>query len=151
MSPNIRNPTKKVESKVLGKDASVFDCNFHKKFVFLQITFGRNASDMRVDIDFSLEGPTWKISRRHGMIKMTNEGKFMLHNQGRRPVFINGAPVVSGSVMQLQHNSALEVSTLGLWSPCTLYWYNFGSVTKTVTYEPPINTLLFRPLFPCVL
>ena len=78
----------------------------------MQITYGRNASDMRVDIDFSLEGPTWKISRRHGMIKMTNEGKFMLHNQGRRPVFINGAPVVSGSVMQLQHNSALEVCTL---------------------------------------
>ncbi|XP_065051882.1 microspherule protein 1-like isoform X1 [Rhopilema esculentum] len=77
-----------------------------------EITFGRNTSDTRVDIDFSLEGPTWKISRRHGMIKMTNDGKFMLHNQGRRPVFINGAPVVAGSSIQLPHNSALEICGL---------------------------------------
>ena len=41
---------------------------------------------------------------------MTSDGKFMLHNQGKRPIFINGAPVVSGSMMQLLHNSALEVN-----------------------------------------
>jgi len=77
-----------------------------------EITFGRSTSDLRVDIDFSLEGPTWKISRRHGVIKMANDGKFFLHNQGRRPVFINGSPVVTGSSMQLQHNSALEICGL---------------------------------------
>ena len=94
------------------------------KYYFLQITFGRSSSDLRVDIDFSLEGPTWKISRRHGIIKMTNDGKFFLHNQGRRPVFINGLPVVTGSSMQLQHNSALEVLFI-----CSLSFFYFYSIS----------------------
>lgn len=55
------------------------------------------------------------------MIKMTNEGKFFLHNQGRRPVFINGSPVIAGSSMQLQNNSALEVDIyLRVWSFCNV-------------------------------
>eukprot|EP00794_Sanderia_malayensis_P017403 gene17403-19146_t len=77
-----------------------------------EITFGRNASDVKVDIDFSLEGPTCKISRKQGIITLANDGKFLLHNQGRRPIFINGTPVVHGSVIQLQHNSSLELCGL---------------------------------------
>ena len=30
----------------------------------LQITVGRSTADNHVDVDLSLEGPAWKISRR---------------------------------------------------------------------------------------
>lgn len=35
-------------------------------FVFSQITLGRATKDKQIDVDLSLEGPAWKISRKQG-------------------------------------------------------------------------------------
>ena len=38
--------------------------------VCVQISLGRRTKDNHVDVDLSLEGPAWKISRRQGIIKL---------------------------------------------------------------------------------
>lgn len=35
-------------------------------FLFTQITLGRATKDKPIDVDLSLEGPAWKISRKQG-------------------------------------------------------------------------------------
>lgn len=44
-------------------EGSVFDM-----FVLMltQITLGRATKDKQIDVDLSLEGPAWKISRKQG-------------------------------------------------------------------------------------
>lgn len=34
--------------------------------MFIQITLGRATKDKQIDVDLSLEGPAWKISRKQG-------------------------------------------------------------------------------------
>uniref|UniRef100_A0A8C6S965 Microspherule protein 1 n=1 Tax=Neogobius melanostomus TaxID=47308 RepID=A0A8C6S965_9GOBI len=58
-----------------------------------EITLGRATKDKQIDVDLSLEGPAWKISRKQGIIKLKNNGDFFIVNEGRRPIYIDGRPV----------------------------------------------------------
>uniref|UniRef100_A0A8C9GNN3 Microspherule protein 1 n=1 Tax=Piliocolobus tephrosceles TaxID=591936 RepID=A0A8C9GNN3_9PRIM len=75
-----------------------------------EITLGRATKDNQIDVDLSLEGPAWKISRKQGVIKLKNNGDFFIANEGRRPIYIDGRPVLCGSKWRLSNNSVVEVS-----------------------------------------
>ncbi|GBM20012.1 Microspherule protein 1 [Araneus ventricosus] len=77
-----------------------------------EVTFGRSAKDNNVDIDLSLEGPSWKISRRQGVIKMDTNGDFYIINEGKKPIFIDGKPVLTGNKYKLSNNSVIEIAVL---------------------------------------
>jgi len=74
-----------------------------------EITLGRATKDSNVDMDLSLEGPAWKISRRQGVIKLRNNGEFYLANEGKRPVYIDGKPVLANNKFKLGNNSVVEI------------------------------------------
>jgi microspherule protein 1 len=59
-----------------------------------EITFGRNSNDGVVDVNLSLEGAAHKVSRKQGTIKLRSNGDFFIVNEGKRPIFIDGAPVI---------------------------------------------------------
>uniref|UniRef100_A0A8C1MMG2 Microspherule protein 1 n=1 Tax=Cyprinus carpio TaxID=7962 RepID=A0A8C1MMG2_CYPCA len=77
-----------------------------------QITLGRATKDKQIDVDLSLEGPAWKISRKQGIIKLKNNGDFFIANEGRRPIYIDGRPVLSGNKWKLNNNSVMEIAGL---------------------------------------
>lgn len=78
----------------------------------MQITLGRSTKDNQVDVDLSLEGPAWKISRRQGIIKLRSNGDFYIANEGKRPIYIDGKPILTGNKQRLCNNSVVEVSLL---------------------------------------
>lgn len=75
-----------------------------------EITFGRNTSDFVVDVNLSLEGAAHKVSRKQGTIKLRSNGDFFIVNEGKRPIFIDGASVVKGNRTKLNNNNVIEVS-----------------------------------------
>lgn len=75
-----------------------------------EISFGRTTKDQAVDVDLSLEGPAHKASRRQGTIKLRSNGDFFIVNEGKRPLFIDGAPLLQGSKGRLSNNTIIEVS-----------------------------------------
>lgn len=75
-----------------------------------QITLGRKTQDNEVDVDLSLEGPAWKISRRQASIRVKNNGEFFIASEGKRPIYVDGVPVLTGNKRVLNNNSVLEVS-----------------------------------------
>ncbi|XP_067094313.1 microspherule protein 1 [Osmerus mordax] len=77
-----------------------------------EITLGRATKDKQIDVDLSLEGPAWKISRKQGIIKLKNNGDFFIANDGRRPIYIDGRPVLSGNKWKLNNNSVVEIAGL---------------------------------------
>ncbi|XP_034770024.1 microspherule protein 1-like [Acipenser ruthenus] len=77
-----------------------------------EITLGRATKDRQIDVDLSLEGPAWKISRKQGIIKLKNNGDFFIANEGRRPIYIDGRPVLSGNKWKLNNNSVVEIAGL---------------------------------------
>lgn len=77
-----------------------------------EITLGRATKDNNIDMDLSLEGPAWKISRKQGVIKLRNNGEFFLANEGKRPVYIDGTPVLAGNKFKLSNNSVVEIAGL---------------------------------------
>ncbi|XP_073470121.1 microspherule protein 1 isoform X1 [Aquarana catesbeiana] len=77
-----------------------------------EITLGRATKDNQIDVDLSLEGPAWKISRKQGVIKLKNNGDFFIANEGRRALYIDGRPVLPGNKWKLSHNSVVEISGL---------------------------------------
>uniref|UniRef100_A0A336LJD3 CSON006037 protein n=1 Tax=Culicoides sonorensis TaxID=179676 RepID=A0A336LJD3_CULSO len=77
-----------------------------------EITFGRNTKENKVDMDFSLEGIADKISRRQGTIRLRKNGDFFLTNNGKRPIFLNGFPLISGQKCKIWNNSVIEVGGL---------------------------------------
>ncbi|XP_071277211.1 microspherule protein 1 isoform X11 [Agelaius tricolor] len=77
-----------------------------------EITLGRATKDNQIDVDLALEGPAWKISRKQGVIKLKNNGEFFIANEGRRPIFIDGRPVLGGSKWKLSNNSVVEIASL---------------------------------------
>ena len=83
--------------------------DWYSCFGVFQITVGRSTADNHVDVDLSLEGPAWKISRRQAVIKLRSDGEYCVINEGRRPLYIDGKPVVLGTKARLHHNSTFEV------------------------------------------
>ncbi|XP_065361657.1 microspherule protein 1 [Calliphora vicina] len=77
-----------------------------------EISFGRDAKDCIVDVDLSLEGPATKISRRQGTIKLRSNGDFFIANEGKRPIFIDGVPLLAGNKTRLANNCVVEISGL---------------------------------------
>lgn len=77
-----------------------------------EITLGRSTKDNQVDVDLSLEGPAWKISRRQGIIKLRSNGDFYIANEGKRPIYIDGKPILTGNKQRLCNNSVVEISCL---------------------------------------
>lgn len=49
-----------------------------------------------------------------GIIKLKNNGDFVITNEGRRPIYIDGRPVLSGNKWKLNNNSVVEVCGLSL-------------------------------------
>ncbi|XP_033126359.1 microspherule protein 1-like [Anneissia japonica] len=77
-----------------------------------EITLGRATKDNNIDVDLSLEGPAWKISRRQGIIKLRNSGDFYIANEGTRPIYVDGNPVLKGQKNKLDNNSVVEITGL---------------------------------------
>jgi microspherule protein 1 len=77
-----------------------------------EITLGRSTKDNNIDVDLTREGPAWKISRRQGLIKLRNNGDFYLANEGKRPFYIDGQPLLTGNKLKLNNNSVVEISGL---------------------------------------
>ena len=75
----------------------------------LQITVGRTTHDHTVDVDLSLEGPAWKVSRRQGTIRLRNNGDFFLSSEGKRAIYVDGRPILAGNKYRLNNNSVVEV------------------------------------------
>ena len=44
------------------------------------------------------------------MIKLRNTGEFFIANEGKRPIYIDGKPVLTGNKHKLNNNSVVEVS-----------------------------------------
>lgn len=80
-------------------------------YIFVQISVGRSTKDHTVDVDLSLEGPAWKVSRRQGTIRLRNNGDFFLSSEGKRPIFVDSRPILAGNKMKLNNNSVIEVIT----------------------------------------
>lgn len=64
----------------------------------------------------ALEGPAWKISRRQGVIKLRSTGEFFITNDGKRPIYIDGKPILAGIKQKLNNNSVVEVTTTNILS-----------------------------------
>lgn len=79
-------------------------------YIFIQITVGRSTKDHNVDVDLTLEGPAWKVSRRQGTIRLRNNGDFFLSSEGKRPIFVDSRPILAGNKMKLNNNSVIEVT-----------------------------------------
>ncbi|KAK3577150.1 hypothetical protein CHS0354_037486 [Potamilus streckersoni] len=77
-----------------------------------EITLGRATKDNQIDVDLSLEGPAWKISRRQGIIKLRNNGDFFIANEGKRAIYIDGKPILNGMKQKMNNNSVVEISCL---------------------------------------
>lgn len=77
-----------------------------------EITLGRKAAGYNVDVDLALEGPAWKVSRKQGIIKLRNTGDFLIANEGKRPIYVDGKPVLANNKAKLNNNSVVEISSL---------------------------------------
>ncbi|KDR21571.1 hypothetical protein L798_01725 [Zootermopsis nevadensis] len=77
-----------------------------------EITVGRSTHDHSVDVDLSLEGPAWKVSRRQGTIRLRNNGDFFLSSEGKRAIYVDGRPILAGNKYRLNNNSVVEIAGL---------------------------------------
>ncbi|KXJ16530.1 microspherule protein 1 isoform X1 [Exaiptasia diaphana] len=77
-----------------------------------EIIVGRATADNQVDVDLSLEGPAWKVSRRQAVIRLKSDGEYYVVNEGRRSLLIDGKPIGMGVKARLHHNSTFEVCGL---------------------------------------
>ncbi|XP_064646728.1 microspherule protein 1-like [Lineus longissimus] len=100
-----------------------------------EITIGRATKDNQIDVDLSLEGPAWKISRRQGVIKLRNTGEFFVANEGKRPIYIDGKPVLQGSKQKLNDNSVVEISGLRF-----IFLINKDLISVIRTEAPKLNS-----------
>jgi len=78
----------------------------------VEVTFGRSTFDESVDIDLSIEGPAFKVSRKQGTIKKLSDGLFVLINEGKQVVYVDGKPVLRGLKSNICHSSIIEISNL---------------------------------------
>lgn len=77
-----------------------------------EITIGRSTRDHSVDVDLTLEGPAWKVSRRQGTIRLRNNGDFYLASEGKRAIYVDGRPILAGNKYRLNNNSVVEIASL---------------------------------------
>ncbi|KAG6447398.1 hypothetical protein O3G_MSEX004945 [Manduca sexta] len=77
-----------------------------------EIAVGRSTRDHAIDVDLTLEGPAAKVSRRQATIRLRNSGDFFMSSEGKRPIFIDGKPILQGNKVKLNHNSIIEIAGL---------------------------------------
>ncbi|XP_002134167.2 microspherule protein 1-like [Drosophila pseudoobscura] len=80
-----------------------------------EVSFGRNGkegSNWRVDIDLGLEGAAEKVSRLQGTIRLRNDGVILVANAGRRAIFVQGQPLLTGHTTRLEDNMLVEICGL---------------------------------------
>ncbi|KAL4716546.1 hypothetical protein ACJJTC_010210 [Scirpophaga incertulas] len=77
-----------------------------------EISVGRSTRDHIVDVDLSLEGPAAKISRKQASIRLRNSGDFFMSSEGKRPIFVDGRPILQGNKAKINHNSIIEIAGL---------------------------------------
>ncbi|KAJ2947710.1 hypothetical protein O0L34_g9483 [Tuta absoluta] len=77
-----------------------------------EIAVGRSTRDHSIDVDLSLEGPAGKVSRKQATIRLRNTGDFFMSSEGKRPIFVDGRPVLQGNKVKLNHNSVIEIAGL---------------------------------------
>jgi len=66
-----------------------------------------------VDVDLSAEGPSSKVSRQQGMIRLhPTSGDFYFQNYGRRKVWVNNQVVPHKRRSVLENGSLLDVGGL---------------------------------------
>lgn len=78
-----------------------------------KVVVGRKSFDVDVNVDLSIEGPSLKISRNQGVITY-EKNSFTLLNCGRRPFYVNGTPLATGSTTRLMNNSVIEIYCIKL-------------------------------------
>lgn len=83
--------------------------NLNAHLSTFQITFGRTTKEQTVDVDLTLEGPAYKVSRKQGTIKLRSNGDFFISNEGKRPIYIDGMPLLAGSKNRINNNCVIEV------------------------------------------
>lgn len=109
---------------------------FSRELLWFQITLGRATKDNQIDVDLSLEGPAWKISRRQGIIKLRNNGDFFIANEGKRPFYVDGKAILAGNKQKLNNNSVVEVSCGKLISYKNVWrWSIFTQQIKHWSYK----------------
>ncbi|CAG7815514.1 unnamed protein product [Allacma fusca] len=77
-----------------------------------EITLGRRTENNWVDADLSEEGNDFKVSRRQATIKMRALGDFVILNQGKHSMYIDGQALLPGEVASLHDQSVIKVSQL---------------------------------------
>ncbi|XP_075969990.1 microspherule protein Rcd5 isoform X2 [Anticarsia gemmatalis] len=77
-----------------------------------EIAVGRSTRDHAIDVDLTLEGPAAKVSRKQATIRLRNGGDFFMSSEGKRPIFVDGRPVLPGNKVKLNHNSIIEIAGL---------------------------------------
>jgi hypothetical protein len=90
-----------------------------------EIVLGRASENNNVDIDLADEGPASRVSRRHIIITVRNDGSFYLINIGKRTVYLNGRPVLAGHKTPIDHNSVIELCDLRL-----VFFLNMPMITQ---------------------
>ncbi|XP_039261614.1 microspherule protein 1-like [Styela clava] len=99
-----------------------------------EITLGRKTVDTNVDVDLSLEGPASKVSRKQGTIKLKKNGEFVLINTGKRPIVMDGRPILSGNRMRLCNDSVIELGLLRF-----VFIINEDLVKTTIQKKPVVR------------
>ncbi|XP_059618576.1 microspherule protein 1 [Phlebotomus argentipes] len=79
-----------------------------------EITMGRCTKDFTVDVDLKLEGPAHKVSRKQATIKLRSNGDFFMTNEGKRAIYVDGSPLLTGAKTRLNNNSVIELCGLRL-------------------------------------
>lgn len=86
-------------------------------------------------MDLSLEGPAAKVSRKQATIRLRNSGDFFMSSEGKRPIFVDGRPVLQGNKVKLNHNSVIEVllSTLKKYHGLVVIDINYRGTDCIIT------------------
>ncbi|XP_008796646.2 uncharacterized protein LOC103712048 [Phoenix dactylifera] len=74
-----------------------------------EVSLGRATEDVKVDIDLGREGRANKISRRQAIIKMDDDGLFLLKNTGKCSIFVNSKEVAAKKRINLSSGSLIEI------------------------------------------
>ena len=76
------------------------------------------------------------------VIKLRSEGEYCVINEGRRPLYIDGKPVVLGTKARLHHNSTFEVKQATLHR-LSLFCFHHTKIIQT-TWERLLATLFLN-------
>lgn len=73
-----------------------------------------------------------------GIIKLKNNGDFLIANEGRRPIYIDGRPVLTGNKWKLNNNSVVEVHAGKFFSKLGLELTTLPTVFVSTDRRPQI-------------